>query len=310
MDFLLNEEFDKRTKKLKYLLALLVKPKMSNGKIAYLSRSAKFPEKGTKEYKKLNNERRSLEKSLMNSGTSRIEFIEDGKKFYYILGKDKYGLDRVEKLKNFSLDLKKSDDTNQIVKFKDKDAQKPKINLPPIGDVLKNKQKMRFLPNKDYDMNDIVNIVTSNAKFKSIYMGVEGGDVQDILDKLNPQFEKSDPFDGVFVLFTDNLPKSFIDKGIRIFLLNENLVGKGTQIIKAYTNDGKFITKYKVKVLKIDLDKKQEMPHRLAASLRIPIGPSLLETINSVEFQSIVNTTNEMVKFNEFNTDIDFEEIK
>jgi len=166
---------------------------------------------------------------------------------------------------------------------------------------------MEFLPHKGYDINDITNIVTPNAKFKSIYMGVEGGDVKDILDKLNPQFEKSNPFDGVFTLFTENLPKSFIQKGIRFFLFNENLVGNGRQIVKAYSNNGEYITKYKVKINSIDLDEKQEIPYKTTSG--IPIGPSLLETVKTEKFQRIINSTSKFVRFNEFNTDIDFQEI-
>jgi len=235
-------------------------------------------------------------------------------------------LDRVSKLKDIRLGIPEK--TKGIVKFKDTVdkpvSNNPETKLPPIDDVLKNKQKLRFLPYKDYDMNDVVNIVTPNAKFKSVYMGIEGSDSVDILDTLNKdrkfgitdtaksKFEKANPFDGVFVLFAENLPKSFEAKKIRIFLLNENEVGKGSkQRIKAYTNDGKFITKYDVMINNIELVNKQEMPHKLAASLRIPSGPSLLERINSEEFQNFINmTTNEVVKYNDFSTDIDFEEVK
>lgn len=317
---LINEEFDKRKSELKKVLALLVRPKQSNGKIAYLANDTDFPKPGTIRFRKLNKKRNELENSLLKTGTKRIEFIENGKKIWYELGKDKYGLnqkeeDRVSKLKDLSYKIDdKPKQSTDIVKFTDKDKYKkqPTPDLPPIKDVVggdKKDYKYRFLPNKDYDIRDIVNIITPNAKFKSVYMGIEGGDVQDILDKLNPQFEKADPFDGVFVLFTDNLPKSFLQKGVRIFLFNENKIGKGKQIIKAYTNDGKFITKYKVTINAVELVKKQEMPSKIAASLRIPIGPSLLETINSEEFQQIINMKNETLHFKDFNTDIDFEEI-
>lgn len=172
------------------------------------------------------------------------------------------------------------------------------------------KVKLMFLSNRKYDINDITNIVTPNAKFKSIYMGLEGGDVRDILDKLNPQFEKSDPFDGVFILFTENLPEKFIQKGIRFFLFNENLVGNGNQIVKTYNNDGKFIHKYKVKINSVDLDEKQDIPYKINLS-GIPIGPSILETIKIEKFQKILNTpTIRFLKFEQFNTDIDFLKIK
>jgi len=140
-------------------------------------------------------------------------------------------------------------------------------------------------------------------------MGMEGTDTQDILDKRNPQFEKADPFDGVFVLFSENLPKSFLTTSIRIFLINENEIGKGKQIIKAYSNDGKFIKKYKVTIDKVQLVKHQQMPSRIAASLRVPIGPSLLEKINQKDIFEYLNKVSEVFNFTEFNTDIDFEEV-
>ena len=61
-----------------------------------------------------------------------------------------------------------------------------------------------------YNINDIVNIQTPNAKFKSIYMGVEGGDEVTQLDEarfkyLNLQF-KDDCLVGVSSLgHTENM---------------------------------------------------------------------------------------------------------
>jgi len=341
---ILNEEFDKRKMDLKKILALLVKPKQSNGKIAYLSKNTQFPKKNSLKFKRLNKKRKELENSLLDNNITRIVFIEDGKKIFYELGKDRYNLDgieknRIEKLKNLSLDVTKNDklSTNGKTKVVNFDDYTPK--LPPIKGIIGNdNDKNRFLPNKEYDMNDVVNIITPGAKFKSVYMGIAENPIdktKNVLHKFkdetdsqreiylkkkqenpkekiptSPQFEETDPFDGVFVLFTENLPKSFINKGIRIFLINEYKVGKGKQQIKAYNNSGKLVAKYNVIIDKISLLKKQEMPHKVADSLRIPTGPSLLEKINSNDFQQFINKRNESIKFGDFNTDIDFEEIK
>jgi hypothetical protein len=167
-------------------------------------------------------------------------------------------------------------------------------------------QIRKFISNEKYNIGDIVNIITPNSKFKSVYMGLIGGDDKDILNKLNYQFEKSNPFDGVFVLFNENLPKSFKEKEIKIFLINEYEIGKGKQIIKTYSNNGKFITKYNVLINKITLIKKGEVYNDL---LKISKGPSILEKINSNFFQQFINKKNRYIKFEDFNVDIDFEEI-
>jgi hypothetical protein len=364
----LNEERDTTKDELKRVLALLVKSKLSNGKIDRLSKSAKFPEKGSIQYKKLNQKRNELEKRLLQKGDRTINIKENGKTISYVLGKDRYGLDKIEtdkvnKLKLLSTDFSKnnivkySDDSNEIetqpnyqisnstniIKYPGKDTDKylgndteniikyndfgkndnnKNDNIDKNDDEISNllpsvknpnNKKFGFIPEKKYDMNDIVNIITSNAKFKSVYMGVIGNDVTNnggnILDNINSEFEKSNPLDGVFVLFTDNLPLSFIKKGIRIFLINENEVGGEKQIIKSYTNNGNFITKYKVKILSIDLEKKRPMPKRVIESLKIS-NSSLLEKINSREFQNFINMKiNETLLFENFNTDIDFDEI-
>lgn len=288
----------------------------------------------------LNDDRRKIELELYNNGIKRILF---NKKWYYL---NKNNANTENKLKDLSHKFKNDDNTNKEVKrIQDKEVKKlsnnklvkykgdieksknnipktvninknKKSELPPINDIIKNrkayknKNKFKFLPDKEYDVYDIVYIITPHAKLKSLYMGVEGSDAQDILDKINPQFEKADPFDGVFVLFSETLPPSFAKKGIRIFLLNENKIGKGVQIIKAYSNNGKFIAKYKVQINKIELAKKQEMPSKIAASLRIPNGPSLLEKINTKEFQEFIGKINEVYNFDDFNTDIDFVEIR
>jgi len=178
-------------------------------------------------------------------------------------------------------------DSNNIERIKRK-----LINiLPEQLKHLVTLKKEKFIPNnRGYDKNDVVYIVTKNSNFKSIYIGA------------NHQLEKGDLQDGVFVLFAENLPKEFKNKGIRVFSINENDVGKGEQMIKAYTKNGKFITKYKVDIKEIKLEKKQQVSHKIAASLRIPLGYSLLERINSTQKK-------ETILFSDFNTDIDFEEI-
>jgi hypothetical protein len=242
------------------------------------------------------NKRKQIEKGLYNAGIKRIRFDN---KWYYL---------NQEETTNI---IKFKDNDANIVKFKDDDANIVKFKDNDTNQQILPTKNVSFLPNRGYNVNDIVNIVTPNSKFKSVYMGIEGLDAQDILDKLNPQFDKSDPFDGVFVLFTDKLPMNFIKKGIRIFLLNENDVGKSKQIVKAYTNDGKYITKYKVTIKKIELVKKQNMPHRIAASLNMSVGLSILEKINTNKFQEFLNKRNEsVINFSDFNTSIDFEEIK
>lgn len=324
LKFNLNEEIkiQDSKKELKNILNILI----SNGEVDY----------DNPNFNKLNKRRKDLENILIKFDKSKNIELKPYRKFKlkddkYPLGSDIYGIDRHKNksenglVKSF-LDIMGNDD---VVKYSDYTKSEPNKNddytkdtgLPKIDNIYNGDKpyEFDFKPNKKYDISDIVNIIFPNAKIKAVYMGLcgmgmESGenrmDVQNILDKRNPEFEKSDPFDGVFVLFTENLPHVIDKKGVRIFLIDEKKVGKGKQKIKAYENDGKFATYYNVNIKDIELEKKQEIPHKIAASLRIPDGPSLLEKINSKEFIDFINQKlNETLLYENFNHSIDFEEV-
>jgi len=301
--FNLNEEYDHTKDELKQILSILVNSLVDRGhkykKIKkYLSKKRYNKTINNDTFNIYNNRRKTIENDLINKGYKTIVFD----KIKYELGKDIYHLDKY--LSN-SMTTTKNDIPKKLSLIKNPNK------IDSIYDVItkstKEPIKTKFEPNKKYDIYDIVNIVIKNSKFRSIYMGITGTDVdpktgKNILNVINDNDDVKN-FYGVFVLL-GHLPDSFVKIKVRLFLLNESEVGKGKQIIKFYTNNGDFIKEMKAPIDRIDLLKKQDPP------IKESLNYSLLEKINSIEIQNMIKEeSNKIFEFVNFNTDECFEKI-
>lgn len=146
---------------------------------------------------------------------------------------------------------------------------------------------VKFTPQKEYKMNDIVTITTQAHDIDAVYMGLVGEDVQDVISKINNKFEKADPFDGVFVMVRNTLPEVFASRGIDILLINENLVGQ-RQRVKGYLSNGKLKASFDVLLKGIKLKGARDQVTKIAASKVHNIEGDLLERINSKEFKELM----------------------
>jgi len=262
------------------------------------------------EYNKLIKEKNILIDSLYNAG---IKSIMWNKKKFSLLDeinkRKKKNIQRKTKLKSLSDNIspktitkfndfngpnKPTNTEENIIKKKSNKSHQISTNINN-GSI--KKINIHSSLNKKYDVNDIVNIKTKTHDINAIYMGLVGEDVQDILNKLN-KFEKSDTFDGVFVLLRNSVPDIFIRNNIDILLLNENLIGQ-EQIVKGYTTEGKISKKFKVTINSINLKKHRNI-ERIAANTSYKIEKSILETINSDTFKKYLNKLNNNINIMKF----------
>ena len=224
-----------------------------------------------------------------------------------------------EKREEFKKKLK--DTLNRIYKFfkanNQKGPKKPTETETNLQDksvksgepgVQPETKKITPYGSRAYKLNDIVTIKTKSHNINAVYMGVVGEDVQDILNKIN-NFEKSDPFDGVFVMVRNTAPDIFTKANIDILLFNENLVGQ-EQTVKGYLSDGILKKLFKVTINSVTLMESRNV-EKIAASKIHNIEGTLLEKINSKEFKEYMKAFNEKINIMTFEskTGSDFIEI-